>query len=211
LSFRELLDGFNGQWVEASRFLSDALVVELLGLTGRWTAEFYTSIDLGSLGEPVAFFGATGPSPYWQIAAREYMERWEHHHQIRRAVDVPDLGGEFLHPAAEVALRHFVVHLPDLAAVPGTSITLEIPQTGIWTITRQEHQWTLFDGAAEISAAQLILDPALATVVLSRGLLRAKVASAFTTSGDTALAERVVAAIAGLTSRDSTYGTVGEP
>jgi uncharacterized protein (TIGR03083 family) len=207
LTWRELLSGFNELWVEASRFLSEAVVVELLELAGKWTADFYVSVDLDAFGEPVQFFGATGPSPYWQIAAREYMERWEHHHQIRRAVNAPDLDGEYLSAAAQVAVHHFVAHLPDLDTPPRTSIALTIPQTGAWTIIREDEHWTLFDGAAQDAQAQLVLDPALATVVLSRGLVRADTTSAFTASGDLVLAERAVAGLAGMTSRDSTYGT----
>jgi uncharacterized protein (TIGR03083 family) len=207
LTWRGLLCGFNEQWVDASRFVSDVLVVELLGLSGQWSADFYSSLDLEEVGEPVQFFGANGPSPYWQIVAREYMERWEHHHQIRRAVDAPDLGEPFLQPAADVAVRHFVAHLPDLETAPGTSIALTIPGTGMWTFTRGGDGWTLVDGATEDSDAQLVLEPVLATRVLSRGLPRVDTESVFMTSGNTALSERAVAAIAGLTSRDSTYGT----
>jgi uncharacterized protein (TIGR03083 family) len=203
LTFPELLNGFNDQWVEASRFLSEALIIEMLRLAGTWSADFYHGIDLGALGEAVGYFGATEPSPYWQITAREYMERWEHHHQIRRAVVAPELGGEYLAPAAAVAVRHFVARLPELDAPRSTSVTLEIPDSGVWTMRRTEDSWTLLDGAGEASDAALILDPERATVVLSRGLHRAEVTSAFTTSGDATLAERAVGAIAAMTSRDS--------
>jgi uncharacterized protein (TIGR03083 family) len=102
--FRELLDAFNDGWVEATRFLSPALVVELLRITGEWTAAFYAAVDLESPGEPVGFFGATGgPSPYWQAVAREYVERWVHQSQIRRAVGMPSLADEpFLRAGLEV-------------------------------------------------------------------------------------------------------------
>ena len=35
LNFRELLDGFNEQWVTASQFLSTELLIELLRLVGE--------------------------------------------------------------------------------------------------------------------------------------------------------------------------------
>src|SRR2546423_3215645 len=38
LGFRQILDGFNEQWVEASGYLSPSLVIELLRLTGDWTS-----------------------------------------------------------------------------------------------------------------------------------------------------------------------------
>jgi uncharacterized protein (TIGR03083 family) len=81
--FRTLLDTFNDRWVAAARFLSPELLVELLRLAGDWTASYYEAVDPSAPGEPVGFFGATGASPSWQAIAREYLERWVHHSQIR--------------------------------------------------------------------------------------------------------------------------------
>lgn len=102
--FRQLLDTFNEGWVTAARFLSPRLVIELLRSSGEWTADFYSSVDLSSPGEPVGFFGSTGgSSPYWQAIAREYVERWVHQSQIRRAVGLPSLAEEaFLRAGLEV-------------------------------------------------------------------------------------------------------------
>jgi uncharacterized protein (TIGR03083 family) len=86
--FRTLLDAFNDRWVDTTRFVSTELLVTLLELAGEWTASFYEEVDPESPGEPVGFFGPgpDGTSPYWHAIAREYVERWVHHSQIRRAV-----------------------------------------------------------------------------------------------------------------------------
>lgn len=86
--FRALLDAFNDQWVEAVRFLSPGLLIELLELAGRWTHRYYCEVDPRSPGEPVALFGVAlgDSSPFWHAIAREYLERWAHHSQIRRAL-----------------------------------------------------------------------------------------------------------------------------
>lgn len=104
LDLRGLLDAFNDGWVHTARFLSPDLVVDLLRTTGGWTAAFYGSVDLSAPCEPVAFFGSTGaPSPYWQAIAREYVERWVHHSQIRRAIGQPSLADEtFVRAGVEV-------------------------------------------------------------------------------------------------------------
>lgn len=93
--FRTLLDTFNDGWVAAARFLSPALLIELLRRSGDDTADFYDSVDLAAPCEPVFFFGSTGEqSPYWQAIAREFVERWVHHSQIRRAIHLPSLAEE---------------------------------------------------------------------------------------------------------------------
>jgi uncharacterized protein (TIGR03083 family) len=93
--FRTLLDTFNDRWVSVAGFLSPAMVIDLLRVTGDRSASFYEAVDLEAPCEPVGFFGSTGEaSPYWQAIARELMERWVHHSQIRRAVGKPSLADE---------------------------------------------------------------------------------------------------------------------
>lgn len=104
--FRTLLDAFNDQWVAAVRFMSPFLLVELLRLTNDWTAAYYESIDPELPGEPVGLFGAgrDSSSPFWQAIAREYLERWIHHSQIRRALGLGSLADRlFLGTGIEVA------------------------------------------------------------------------------------------------------------
>jgi uncharacterized protein (TIGR03083 family) len=93
--FRGLLDAFNDQWVTSTRFFSVEILVNLLRTTGEWTAEFYETVDLQAPCEPVFFFGSAGEvSPYWQAIAREFVERWVHHSQIRRALGLGSLADE---------------------------------------------------------------------------------------------------------------------
>jgi uncharacterized protein (TIGR03083 family) len=103
--FRTILDTFNDRWVLAARFLSPGLLLELLRLAGEWTSDYYEGVDPATPGEPVAFFGSTGePSPFWHAIAREYMERWVHHSQIRRALGLGSLADEpFVRVGVEVA------------------------------------------------------------------------------------------------------------
>jgi uncharacterized protein (TIGR03083 family) len=91
--FRALLDGFNDQWVEATRFLSPPLLLHLLDLAGQWTHRYYCEIDPNAPGEPVPLFGVPfgQSSPFWHAIAREYLERWAHHSQIRRALGLGSL------------------------------------------------------------------------------------------------------------------------
>jgi uncharacterized protein (TIGR03083 family) len=95
VDFGTLLDTFNDRWVAAAGFFSTELIITLLGLSGEWTAAYYEAVDPDSPGEPVAFFGARGrPSPFWHAIGREYLERWLHHSQIRRALGLGSLAEE---------------------------------------------------------------------------------------------------------------------
>lgn len=103
--FRALLDAFNDQWVEAARFLSPTLLIELLRLAGEWSSSYYRAVDPSSPGEPVPLFAEplVGSSPFWQAIAREYLERWAHHSQIRRALGQASLSASpFLDVGIEI-------------------------------------------------------------------------------------------------------------
>ncbi|MGH9029264.1 MAG: maleylpyruvate isomerase family mycothiol-dependent enzyme [Acidimicrobiales bacterium] len=104
--FRTLLDTFNDRWVAAASFLSNELLLKLLRLSGECTAAYYERVDPATPGESVGLFGAAqgGTSPFWQAIAREYLERWIHHSQIRRALGIGSLADRrFLEPGVQVA------------------------------------------------------------------------------------------------------------
>jgi uncharacterized protein (TIGR03083 family) len=124
--FRTLLNGFNDRWVAAARFFSPELLIELLRLTGEWTAEYYESVEPDAPGEAVGLFGTLqgASSPFWQAIAREFTERWIHHSQIRRAVALPSLAArQFLVPGFQVAAA--IARMEP--AIPGGS-------DGIWAL-----------------------------------------------------------------------------
>jgi uncharacterized protein (TIGR03083 family) len=124
--FRTLLDTFNDRWVAAARFLSSNLLVELLDLTGEWSAEYYESVDPLTEDESVGLFGARQDesSPFWQAIAREYLERWIHHSQIRRALGLSSLSDRrFLVPGIEV-----------VGAIARLELKIPTPPDGTWSI-----------------------------------------------------------------------------
>jgi uncharacterized protein (TIGR03083 family) len=105
-AFETVLDAFNDRWVAAAGFLSTELLLELLRLAGDWTEDYYRSVDPMEPGESVRLFGAAqgGTSPFWHAIAREYLERWTHHSQIRRALGLRSLCDEpFVRVGVEVA------------------------------------------------------------------------------------------------------------
>lgn len=193
LDLRQLLDGFNEQWVTAATFLSPALVITLLTLTGEWTAAYYGAVDPEQPGEPVGWFGATGPSPMWQAIAREYVERWVHHHQILRAVGRPALGDPLLAVAEEIALAGPAHRLPPLDAAPGDEVEVRLGARP-WTLRRGPDGWDLLAGAATAPRATVAVADHEVAAVLTRGPNTA--ASTTELTGDVALAGAFAAALA---------------
>jgi uncharacterized protein (TIGR03083 family) len=201
LDFRQLLDGFNEQWVTAATFLSPRLLIEQLDLVGRETGAFYRDVDPDLLGEPVGLFAGTDASPYWQISAREYLERWVHQHQIRRALERPDLGSDFLAVVGPIVMHMLAARAGLLALALGTTIVLEIPGVGAWTVRVDQVGAVVFDGAASSPHVTLLLDADAATPLLSRGLRAGDIPSKFHTSGSSRLGDTLVQGLVLLTGR----------
>lgn len=196
LDFRTALDAFNDRWVDTAQFFGPPLLIDLLEVVGTWTADFYASVGNDTLGEPVGFFAATGPSPYWQIAAREYVERWTHHHQILRAVDRAPLDDKLLlRPATGAVTRAFAAHLDDLGAAVGDRIELALGDV-TYTMTRDGDRWKLFEGSDGDATARVSVAHADVATLTSRGFPRDDVVAHLTTAGDEAIADRAVRGIA---------------
>lgn len=192
--FAALLDGFNEEWVTTASFLSPALTIELLRMTGDRTADWYAEVAPDRLGEPVPWLGPE-PAPYWLIAAREYVERWVHHHQVARATGRKAPGDDLTRRAA-AGIVHALPRL--LAALPAhapddAAITLTVLGTS-WTAVGPAGGWTLRDGRpdGEPTVEVVLDDPTTAALALSRGLDAAALRAAATLRGN----ERLAAAVA---------------
>lgn len=193
--FRGLLDSFNERWVDVAQFFGTPLVIELLEWTGERTADWYSHVAPEELGEPVMLFGG-GPAPYWQIAAREHLERWVHHEQIRRALDLPPLGPDLVIPALAVVFRALPA-LPGLDAEPGATVVIAVDRPAVaWTLVRGDDGWVAHDGEPTDPTVRLALPLAGAALLFSRGVPRADVAAHAVVEGDAELGESFVRGLA---------------
>ena len=80
------INDWNQQWVQTTRRISSAILIDLLELTGGQMCDYFHSLDPYAMGGPVSWIGPE-PAPVWVDMAREYTERWHHQQHIREAVD----------------------------------------------------------------------------------------------------------------------------
>jgi uncharacterized protein (TIGR03083 family) len=195
VDFRTLLDTFNEDWVDAARFFSTGVLIDLLRASGELTHAWYAGVGGETLGEPVPFVG-WDPAPYWMIAAREHLERWVHQQQIRRAVgQVEWVDDVHLRAAIGAVMRGFPQALALLDTSPSASIALVLEGgAGIWTVARNRETWAVVD----VSEADAILtmSSAAAASLVSRARPAADVPRSIDVSGDVALGRAVVEGLA---------------
>lgn len=202
LSFRALLDGFNEQWVAASQFFSHELVIDMLRLVGEWSEAFYGTVGLETMSrEPVGFFAAEAPSPYWQVIAREYIERFVHQSQIRRAVGASELDGEIVSSAARVVVHALAAWMRNYEPEVGSTLAIDFGDAGSWTWRREPDHWSVVDGVHAAPTAQVTVSGERTVAVLSRGVSYDEARDSITIAGDEAVARGALDVIAPLLGR----------
>jgi hypothetical protein len=143
----------NQRWVDGTRVLSPRLITSLLAWSGEQLDAYLATVELTRAS---SVYWA-GPVPLWFDLAREFTERWVHYRQIREAV-LPAEGDQQPDEYLPLVLRTFIWGFPhqyQAPAPPGTTIALEIPGIGTWTLARTTSGWILDEGQAAVPAASL--------------------------------------------------------
>jgi hypothetical protein len=85
------------------------------------------------------------PAPVWLDVAREYMERYVHQQQIRRATWHPPLGAAFTGPVLMTAAHALPRALAEVTRPAGTVVTFtaEGQAGGTWYVVRAADAWAL--------------------------------------------------------------------
>jgi hypothetical protein len=151
--FVRRLASHNQRWVDGTRVLSPQLITSLLAWSGEQLDAYLSTVELTRAS---AVYWA-GPVPLWFDLAREFTERWVHYRQIQDAV-MPAGHDQQPDQYLPLALHTFIWGFPhqyQAPAPPGTTIALEIPGIGTWTLARTAARWTLDEGQAAAPAATL--------------------------------------------------------
>jgi hypothetical protein len=126
------------------------------------------------------------------VIAREYLERFVHQSQIRRAVEAPDLSGELVAFVARVVVELLAAWLIDYAPPSGSIVGIDFGDAGAWSWQREAERWSVRDGIAGDAAARLSVAPEVAVALLSRGITADEATRRVTIEGDASLAAGVV-------------------
>jgi uncharacterized protein (TIGR03083 family) len=185
------LDAFNQRWVDAARRISPTVLTELVDIAGRSFEEHVATLDLDAAGGPVEWATEDAAAPVWLDIAREYMERYVHQDQIRRACRRPPLGRPFAEPVLATAVHALPLALAGISRPVGTVAAFVAADGGdelAWYLTRGEGEWEL-GRAAPARPADCQVRTTIEGAILS--LVRDPAAPAFEWRGDRELAEAI--------------------
>ena len=169
------LNRLNADWVQATRRLSPAVLIELLAQSGvEYTASLATLDPWAPAALAVAWAGES-ESRNWFHVACEYTEKWHHQQQIREAVGQTTalLTKELFHPFIDTLLRGLPHAYRHVAAPLGTVVQVRIGTAagGVWQLVKAPDAWQLQPAReAATVAAEVVLGPEVAWQLFTKGL-----------------------------------------
>jgi len=188
----------NQSWVEASRRISNHLLLDLLELTGTQMWAYFASLDPYAMGPSVSWVG-TKPCKVWVDIAREYTERWHHQQHIRDAVGKPGLKQpRYFSPVLQAYMLALPRTYQEVLAADGTSVAVTITGAagGSWSITSLGGDWRLYSGLPDMQDAHVILQDDLAWRLFTRGIQRETAREQMLFDGDQSLGLKLLDMVA---------------
>ena len=146
--FVAFINRLNREGVEMYRRLSPAVLISMMEVASRESAEFHQSLDpMADAAFSVSWAGEE-KSLNWFDTARELTERWHHQQQIRLATNRPGImTRELYYPVLDCFMRALPFTYRDQSAEPGTHVRFNVSGDcgGSWYLYRDGERWVLVE------------------------------------------------------------------
>src|SRR5687768_10094116 len=142
--FLTFINRLNREGVEMYRRLSPAVLISMIEIASRGSAEFHQSLDPMAVASFGVSWAGEEKSVNWFDAARELTERWHHQQQIRLATNRPGImTRELYHPVLDCFMRALPFKYRDRSGEAGTHLRFNVSGDcgGNWYLYRDEERW----------------------------------------------------------------------
>ena len=190
----DIVNRLNREGVTVYRRLSPAVLIDLMDLACRQSADFHESLDPFA---PAVFnvsWAGESTSLNWFDTARELTERWHHQQQIREAANRPGImTRDLYHPVLDCFIRGLPHALQSVDAPSGATIQLQIIGDcgGTWLLERKTSEWAFAAMLQNTPAAHVQIPQQIAWRVFTKGMDRPSAIAQSNFEGDRALGEEV--------------------
>jgi hypothetical protein len=202
-SYHDLVDylnRINADWVTAMQRVSPQLLVEMLEITGLQ----YSGIMAQALMfEPARFsvaWAGEETSFNWFHIAREYTEKVHHQLQIRHATGHEDalMTPTLFYPFIDTLMYGLPHALRGTAAPESTTIAITITgeSGGDWFAQMTGQKWTRLRANTAPIAARVVIEPAIAWKLFTKGLSPEQAVNSISMEGDKTLCQAVLRMVA---------------
>ena len=190
-----LVNRLNREGVAVYRRLSPPVLIEMMEMACRESADFHESLDPFAPAVFSVSWAGEVHSLNWFDTARELTERWHHQQQIRLATNRPGiLTPELYHPVLDCFLRGLPHRYRDVDAPEGTLVVVEISGEcgGEWLLIKAPQRWQLARETSAPAACRVTIPQEIAWRIFTKGIDREAARGQIKIDGDAALGERVL-------------------
>lgn len=193
-----LINRLNEEGVRLYRRLSPAVLIAMMELASRQSAEYHQSLDPFTPAKFGVSWAGGQESLNWFDTAREFTERWHHQQQIRMAAGRPGiLTRELYHPVLDCFMRGLPFAYRQVSAEPGSLLQFNVAGEcgGSWHLLRHESGWQLVDHGCGDKVSEVTIPQDIAWLVFTKGMDRQSAAAQTTVQGDRTLGLHVLGMI----------------
>ena len=190
----DLVNRLNREGVAIYRRLSPAVLIDLMDLACRQSADFHESLDPFAAAVFNVSWAGESTSLNWFDTARELTERWHHQQQIREATNRPGImTPDLYHPVLDCFIRGLPHALQSADTTSNATIRLHIvgDSGGTWLLEKSSENWSFVSSPSQSPAVQVEIPQNIAWRVFTKGIDRAAAIAQSTIEGNRALGERV--------------------
>jgi uncharacterized protein (TIGR03083 family) len=197
--FLEFINRLNREGVEMYRRLSPAVLISMMEIASRESAEFHQALEpTGEATFSVSWAGEER-SLNWFDTARELTERWHHQQQIRLAANRPGImTRELYYPVLDCFMRALPFKYRDRSGETGTHLRFNVSGDcgGSWYLYREGDRWVQIDAPEGRQASETTIPQDIAWRIFTKGIDREVAAAQVTITGDRDLGSHVLSLVA---------------
>jgi uncharacterized protein (TIGR03083 family) len=196
--FLEFINRLNREGVEMYRRLSPAVLISMMEIASRESAEFHQALDPMAEATFSVSWAGEERSLNWFDTARELTERWHHQQQIRLATSRPGImTRELYYPVLDCFMRALPFKYRDRPGETGTHMRFNVSGDcgGSWYLYREGDRWVQIDAPEGRQASETTIPQDIAWRVFTKGIDREVAAAQVTIAGDRDLGSQVLSMI----------------
>ena len=197
--FLAFINGLNREGVEMYRRLSPKVLISMMEIASRESADFHQTLDpMAEAGFGVSWAGEE-TSLNWFDTARELTERWHHQQQIRLATDRHGImTRELYYPVLDCFMRALPFTYRDRSGEAGTHLRFNVSGDcgGSWYLYRNGERWVQVETPEGRQASETTIPQDIAWRIFTKGIDRESAAARVTVTGDRDLGVHVVGMVA---------------
>ena len=196
--FLAFINRLNREGVEMYRRLSPAVLISLMELASRESADFHQALDPMAAAAFSVSWAGDETSPNWFDTARELTERWHHQQQIRLATNRPGImTRELYYPVLDCFMRALPFSYRDRPGETGTHLRFNVSGDcgGSWYLYRAADRWMQVEAPQGRQVSETTMPQDIAWRIFTKGIDRESAAAQVSVTGDRDLALHVLGMI----------------